>query len=65
MKAKELLEQLQELSPEELELEVQLIAGGTIGCPVFDEISVCVDENYFNSVSEQIDLGKVVALYID
>lgn len=49
MTAKELLNILNELSEDELNLDVQLVASGTRGRPIYDDIGVQVDTDEFDS----------------
>lgn len=48
MKARELYNILGRLTDEELELDVQMVASGTINSPVYDDIGVQVDKDEFD-----------------
>ena len=64
MTGKQLLKELQKLSKDELELEIQIVASGTVGRPVYDDISLFVDTNEFQHVWES-QLPNVIRIEID
>jgi len=49
MKARELKDILNKLSENELNLDVQLVASGTKGRPIYEDIGVQVDTDEFDS----------------
>lgn len=66
MTGKELLNELQSFSKEELELNIQLVASGTKGCPVFDDIiAPSIEDHYYQYLNKSIKMPKVIHMEID